>query len=439
MNSLSLRNIVTLVGLLVGLELIAFQQVSYSQEPKKNSGEPTESSEDKDSRTPDVPADPVVARVEMKLALGQEVVDIIEKGDLLTVLEDRGDRYVIQTFKGRKGVVAKVNAVQLAESSEIYTQLIEASPEEGRLYTLRASAWWALGKQDKAVADFDKAIELGYDSAHAYSSRGLFLAAIGQLDKAVEDYTKAIEKEPSDETTVINRAAAYINLGKFDLAIADYDAVIKSKPDNAPFYQQRAIAKKLAGKLDEAIADFTITIEKDTESIPAFMGRGFLYFQQGKHEKAIEDFTKVIQLNPAASVAYNNRGFNLQQLGKDEEASADYSTAIRLAPVYGLAYQNRAWLLATSTNEKVRDPNEAVGAALKACQLSEYQNVSDIAALAAALASDGQFEKAVGWQEKVVAQADPTQKEYTQAILERYKSKQTFDPTLLKKLGAEGK
>ncbi len=95
-------------------------------------------------------SEPVVARVEMKLTLNEKVIDTIEKGDLLTVTGERGESYVIQTFNGQKGSVAKVNVARLAESVGIYDELIEAKPKEGRLYTLRAGANWAIGDNEKA-------------------------------------------------------------------------------------------------------------------------------------------------------------------------------------------------------------------------------------------------------------------------------------------------
>ncbi|MEM7478362.1 MAG: hypothetical protein AAF483_25550, partial [Planctomycetota bacterium] len=66
---------------------------------------------------------PVVARLEMKLTLNKKVIDVIEKGDLLTVLSEREESYVIQTFNGHKGAVAKGNAVPLSESVPIYDEL----------------------------------------------------------------------------------------------------------------------------------------------------------------------------------------------------------------------------------------------------------------------------------------------------------------------------
>ncbi len=51
-----------------------------------------------------------------------------------------------------------------------------------------------------------------------------------------------------------------------------------------------------------------------------------------------------------------------------------------------------------------------------------------MAALAAACAANDEFDKAVGWQEKVVDKAAPNQKPLAEKILELYLAKKPFDP-----------
>ena len=369
---------------------------------------------------------PVVARIEMKLAVDNKVVDVIEKGDLLTVIEERDDDYVIVTHNGSKGAVDKDNAARIAESSNIYTELIKNAPEEGRYYTLRASAWWALGKTDQAIEDFDKAIELGYTQAHAYTSRGLFHAALGHFEEAIADYDRALEVEPKSIAPIINRAAVHMNQGNHDQAIEDYTLILKTQKDSVSILHQRAIAHKAAGQLEQAISDFGRLLKINPEDRTAVMGRGYVNFQKSNHESAVDDFAKAIDLNKTDAVAWNNRGYNLARLGRDAEALADYDQALELAPKYALAMQNRAWLLVTSSDESVRNSAEAVVMAKAACELNNYTGVSDLSALAAALAAEGEFKEAIGWQEKVVELVTEPFQEFAEKTLARYQDERPF-------------
>ncbi len=370
---------------------------------------------------------PRVSRVQMKLVVDGEVVDVIEKGDLLTVVEERDESFVVRTFNGRKGVVSKVNAVAIAESAEIYTELIDAAPKDGRLYTLRGGAFWEQGKKAEALADFDRAIELGYDKPHAFVSRALFNAAIGDFDKAIADYSVAVTKEPEVVSHLVNRAAVLMSMAKFEEAINDYDAAIKLDEKNGSLFQQRAVAKKAMGDLQGSIADFDQSLKLDPKSIASLMGRGFVHFQTGDHKAAVEDFSKVVEMNPTAAVAMNNRGYNLQQLGDESKALADFDEAIKLAPTYGLAHQNRAWLLLSAKDESLRNFDEALVSAKQACELSEFKNAGDMAALAAAQAANGAFELAIGWQEKVIELVTDDQKPFARAVLRLYQDQKPYD------------
>jgi tetratricopeptide (TPR) repeat protein len=370
--------------------------------------------------------EPVVARVEMKITDGEKVVNVIEQGDLLTVIEEREDDYVIVTHDGHRGAVDKVNAVRIAESGDIYTELIQREPNQGRFYTLRASSWWALGKADKALEDFDRAIELGYKESHAFVSRGLFHASVGNYEEAIADYEQALTIDPDDITPLINRAAVYMMQAEYEKAVKDYSTAFLQDPERKSLLHQRAIAHKAAGMLDKAAEDFSAILDDDPADIVAVMGRGYIHFQTQNHEAAIKDFSTAIELQPQNAVAFNNRGYNRSKLGNFADALEDYQQALKLSPTYTLAMQNRAWLLATVDDAELRDPAAAVKLAKQACELTNYESIGDLSALAAALAADGQFEEAVGWQEKVVEAVADSYQDFAQKNLERYQNERPF-------------
>ena len=375
-------------------------------------------------------SEPRVARIQMQLKFGDDVIDVIEPGELLTVVGEQEKGYVILTHPGRRGLVEKVNAVKLSEAVEIYDELIKANPKGGRLFTQRASAWWARGERQRALADFDQAIQLGYVEAHAFTSRGMFHTAMGNLDAALKDFGQAIEKDDKDEVPYINRAAVYMAQNKIDLSLRDYGRAIELNPKKSDNYQQRAVAHKMKGDLDSALADFDKALELNPKHVPALMGRGYIWYQQEKHKQAVADFAAVIALAPGSAAAYNNRGFNQQRLGDGKAALADYNRALELAPEYALAYQNKAWLLATSPDDALRNGPEAIKAALVACELNKYKNPADMKALAAGYAETGQFELAIGWQEKAIQVSSADEKALEEKVLEQYQDKLPYRETL---------
>lgn len=364
---------------------------------------------------------PVVARVSMELRIDGETVDVIHKGDLLNILADDEETVLIATFGGQRGRLSRVNVAQLEESVEIYDELLKEHPDEARFYTLRASAWWARGDEIAALGDYDLAIEKGYREAHAYSSRGMFHAAVGNTEKALADYAEAIHLDPKDESFHINRAAVYLSQQKFDEAVADYSEALKIAPEKPSILQQRAVAWKLSGKPEAAIEDFTAALNTAPNHIPSLMGRGYVYFQMKNAEKAVEDFSAVVSLNPKAADAWNNRGYNRNLLGQFPEALSDYNEALRLAPEYALALVNRSWLLSTCPDESLRNGDKAVESANKACELTGYKDPAGLKALAAAFAEAGNFDKAIGWQEKALELLPEDQRAGEREVLELYR------------------
>ncbi|MBW2997761.1 tetratricopeptide repeat protein [Candidatus Woesearchaeota archaeon] len=111
-------------------------------------------------------------------------------------------------------------------------------------YINMGHVWHQKGVLEKAIDNFDKAIELYQGFYSVYFARGIALYEIGKYEKAAADFSKAIKLEPNHFTLYYNRGSARLRLGKYDGAIEDFDKVLELRPG----YKGAIKAKKYALK-----------------------------------------------------------------------------------------------------------------------------------------------------------------------------------------------
>ena len=111
-----------------------------------------------------------------------------------------------------------------------------------------------------------------------------------------------------------------------------------------------------------------------------------------------------------------------------DRALADLDGAIRLEPNDAEGQQGRAWILATCPDPKIRNGEQAVVAATRACELTNWKVPHALTTLAAAYSETGNFAAAVEWQQKaidLVADKSPEKPEYRR-LLDRYMAKKPY-------------
>jgi tetratricopeptide (TPR) repeat protein len=101
-------------------------------------------------------------------------------------------------------------------------------------------------KLDKALADFNRAINLDPSRSDGYLGRADVLNAMKQYDKALLDYHRAIEINPDFAKAYVNRGIAYSHLERYKEAIADYEKALALDPkiDNPPGFIKRLFSNE---------------------------------------------------------------------------------------------------------------------------------------------------------------------------------------------------
>lgn len=102
-------------------------------------------------------------------------------------------------------------------------------------YAVRGVIYHAMNKNDDAINDLTKAVEL---DPKFCAMRGIIYHDCGEKEKALADYAKAIELNPTEEIYT-NRGILYNEMGNKDNALADYNKAIEINPNSDKAYFNR--------------------------------------------------------------------------------------------------------------------------------------------------------------------------------------------------------
>jgi tetratricopeptide (TPR) repeat protein len=258
------------------------------------------------------------------------------------------------------------NARNADERISACTRIIDRGRESANnrasAYNNRGIAYFSKGENDRAIRDFDEAIQLKPRNHVLLYNRGFAYSNQSDYDRAIQDYDEAISLYPKYTIAFNDRGNAYYRKGDYDKAIRGYDDAIRLDPRNAIAYANRANAYRMKADYDRAIRDFDESIRLDPKDSGALRGRGQLYADKGDYGRAISDLTEAIRRRSDDADSYNVRGFVYKQQGENDSAIRDLDQAIKLQPKLALAFSNRgdAWRQRGDVDRAIIDLDEAI-------------------------------------------------------------------------------
>ncbi len=305
-------------------------------------------------------------------------------------------------------------------------EISKTSPSEEQL-----SEIVELCQQGLAANPNDKSVEYGKKLlAWAYNRRGEVVAEAGREEDALGDFSRAVELRPASWQYAHNRGVSHAILGNSVEAIADFDRTIELQPSFAKAYFNRGEIRYDMGQFDGAIADYNQMIRLKPRDSLAYTSRGHTYYRLQNIRSAMRDYSRAIRLDPKNAEAHTHRGDAYGDQGRFTQAANDYRTAIRVNPNYGRAYHSAAWLMATCPDQRYRNARLAVDAAKKAIELDGHDDYRYVSALAAALANAGDFEEAAELQAEVIERAPKEFVERHKSRLALYQQEQPYRDVL---------
>jgi tetratricopeptide (TPR) repeat protein len=177
-----------------------------------------------------------------------------------------------------------------------------------------------------------------------------------------------------------------------------------------------------------ALWEHTIAVTSDNDVAHSYLAD--LLLRNGRIPDAISHAQEAIRLNPVNADAQNNLGLALLQAGDEQDAVIHLEQGLKIDSENANARINLAWILATSSDARLRDGARAVTLAETVVRGRGRDNSTVLRTLAAAYAEAGRFSEAMETAERAlqIAKANGESGLATdlQAAIENYRSERTL-------------
>lgn len=258
----------------------------------------------------------------------------------------------------------------------------------------------AMKGEDPAWAEFLGRRAVGVDPGEpdALFQLGQFYFKQGRWGDAVPLLKRFCElSEDRDLVLKVrnNLGVALLRIGKLEEAKTCLEAALPDNPRREGVLLNLALVLMYLGKSTEAESHIREALRVDPEYAEAYATLGLLYQRTGRLDGSRESLLRAVRLNPRYPDAWVNLAAVCQLQGNDREAADHLRRALEEVPDSVAVLRAYSWLLSTSVHAGVRNGQEAVVLARKACQLTGYRDLSSLEALAASHAEAGDYPRAL--------------------------------------------
>lgn len=132
----------------------------------------------------------------------------------------------------------KLNAGQYEEAIKLFNEAIAKQPDNPVLFYYRGFCLYRTGKQDLALADYLKSLEIDPEMIISLAEAGKIYAKKNQLTEAIKYYKKAYELGTTDNVALYNYGVCLYGMGNNDEALKVYEKLLSLDPNYADAYYQ---------------------------------------------------------------------------------------------------------------------------------------------------------------------------------------------------------
>lgn len=170
----------------------------------------------------------------------------------------------------------------------------------------------------RAMKEFESALEARPENADALYSRGRVYQEQGDLQNALRDYSACLTYDEQHVAARMQQGICYDMTGDSESAMASYSKVLEIEPRNDAAYNLRGCAllarrggvglKLRQVDFDAVLADFNNAVRCNENNFYALCNLGRLHSEHGFYDKAVQFYTRAMEVKDDYSYAAYRRG-----------------------------------------------------------------------------------------------------------------------------------
>ncbi|HEV3061943.1 MAG TPA: hypothetical protein VGY48_27080 [Vicinamibacterales bacterium] len=239
------------------------------------------------------------------------------------------------------------------------------------------------------------------------------------LPEEIKGLEMMLAAQPDNVALHDDAALLYVEAGDLERSAVHFAESVRLRPASPAAHFNLGTAFLGRGMRDEAARQFRQALDLDVSYARAHRSLALVFQQEDRLDAAALEYGEALRWDSSDPEAHFSLGLVLASQHKSEDAIAHFRRSLMARPDFPPAMVALAWVRATSSNDALRLPSEAVRLAEGAVALTQSRDIAALDTLAAACAAAGQFERAVTAAEAADALASSSGHPAASAIRDR--------------------
>lgn len=224
------------------------------------------------------------------------------------------------------------------DASKSYEAAIALKPDYTEAMMKLAELYFIVKEHTKSINLLNKLIVINPTNGNAQFFKGMNQKETGDTAKAVASFQKALELDADDYDAAMQLGLLF-TIRKNPLALEYFNTAIRLRPKSDEAYFAKAYYYQQVRKFQDALLQYRKVISINPSNDKAYFNVGVINYDVKQYKEALRSWDICIQMNNQYIEAYYMRGLVYEELKNKAEAKLNYQYALQLAPNYTLAQE----------------------------------------------------------------------------------------------------